>query len=505
MTLSVLRSFQNSDSSKSFNDAVKDILKKGVYSGGALSPGTGIEVLIAPFAAIALEGMTVRDDTSNTSITKMWNNSFPTDPTALKPIEDGKTYKIGIVVKYQSLLPATLIPIAIQTSNGPPSDFSNYPDKEFFISFGTLDLPNGALAIFSNNLTLDETAGEGSSVNTQTIVAYMSALLSTHYNVLSFDTFASNTRVDQTAGVTTAEYNPQFARYEAEFIGEKVQSVNIRNATFTGTLNEAMVLLETNDPNPTIQLFTSGTPVTVIPGIPYGYEVSDLAVIGDVPGALDTGGAPTPRDLHGTYFTIENFGVGLFDVYLDNTGGLLNPGTSPNSIQVVYSVGDTSEVIATKINDALNADPNFTSEIREQIISSNGTVTVTNGSDSVIDTGSTGTSWLIDGAVPGNTLIVNNVSYNILRVISDSVLQLDTIYTAATDLAAAYDITEYVVRITAANLGLATPIDASNSFFNETVIQPGDTWADGGTLIFKYTASQNDTQLFSYAILYDKI
>ncbi len=419
MSISVLRSFQNSDSSKSFNDAVKDILKKGVYSGGALSPGTGIEVLIAPFAAIALEGMTVRDDTSNTSITKMWDNSFPTDPTALIDIAFGNvgdTYKIGIVVKYQPLLPATLIPLAIKDS-----DFSSYPDKEYFIAFGSLDLTTSAGTITVGDLTLDETAGEGSSVNTQTIVAYMSALLSTHYNVLSFDTFASDTKVNQTVGVTTAEYNPQFARYEAEFAGEKVQSVNIRNATFAGTIDEAMVLLETTDPNPIVKLSLDGGAIfkTVIPGIPFGYEVTDVTTVDDVAGSLQ-----------GSYITAENPSIGLFDIYLDNTGALVNPG--PNTgIQVAYTIGDTADIIADKMNTALNADPNFTSTVTSNIFR----VTSTN---------------------PSITL-------------------------------------------------LPPPVTATGLAFTPVQIQPGFAWIDGSTLIFQYEASVANTQLFSYAVFYDKI
>ena len=62
MAIQVIHTFRGTDSTKIYNDSVKDILPKGVYAGGALKTGGRLRVLIEPFAAKSHEGMTVRED-----------------------------------------------------------------------------------------------------------------------------------------------------------------------------------------------------------------------------------------------------------------------------------------------------------------------------------------------------------------------------------------------------------------------------------------------------------
>lgn len=232
MALVAIHDFRATDSTKALNDSVRDIIPKGVYSGGKLIPGPEpLQVLIEPFAAKSLEGLTVRDDVSNTIV-----NIEAT----------GYLYLIGIIVKYQPHQKSILNPVAIRSDM-----FDSHPDRDYFISFGICDLKGGNTIVVPGNLSeaekdtspFDQTAAADRGY---VISLYADALLSTGYEKAAYDTFENSDRVN--ASATNMVYNEVLNCFEASAAGQTLTSKTITPDGLTGTITEVMVLVSSDDP-----------------------------------------------------------------------------------------------------------------------------------------------------------------------------------------------------------------------------------------------------------------
>lgn len=239
MAIQVIHSFRGTDSTKVYNDSVKDILPKGVYSGGKLKTGGRLRVLIEPFAGKTYEGMTVREDLNNVEV--------QIDKT-------GFVYLIGMLVKYVPLNPAIVEVLAITQAA-----YENMPDKDYFICFGLCDLSGGNEVVVDANLSQanrDDTPFTSSSniaIQQQAAALYADAFLSVDYNFSTYDVFADNSNIN--AAASTMVFNGLLSRAEASKVGSKlVTNVLSDHMAQMASISEVMVLVDSNDPGLKIQV-----------------------------------------------------------------------------------------------------------------------------------------------------------------------------------------------------------------------------------------------------------
>ena len=66
MALTCSFRWQNSDSTQNLNDRLRGLVSRGIYYGGNVLPGVGLQVTVDPFLAVGFDGMTVGDSATTT-------------------------------------------------------------------------------------------------------------------------------------------------------------------------------------------------------------------------------------------------------------------------------------------------------------------------------------------------------------------------------------------------------------------------------------------------------
>ena len=132
MTLRTLLKFQNPDSTQDLNDRFKDLLNKGVFSGGDVEVvASTLTVRLTPFATIGFDGMFVREDD---------------DDNILSVVANERNY---IVVRQRYV--ANGDPI-VSVESLTEAEYTGDADPDALIVFAVVDVPFGATEVLSAHI-----------------------------------------------------------------------------------------------------------------------------------------------------------------------------------------------------------------------------------------------------------------------------------------------------------------------------------------------------------------
>ncbi|MCW6598668.1 hypothetical protein [Yersinia ruckeri] len=281
-----IHSFNSQDTTKMLNDSSKDINPKGIYAGGRLVSGGELAVNIEPFAAKMSEGMTLRNDLTNTTV------SIPAT---------GKIYMICLYAKYLPSQSSYVKSVAI-----PIDDYENHPDLPYLVCFGMCDLTGGNTIVLPGNLS-ELGRDNGPFQENGTLASYsqeMSVVLDTFNTSIFdegvFDGFNTDTLID--ASGTTMLFNKTLHCFQSKLRGDKVTSINLLPETYIKKITQVAIFVDHTDAAPLIKVRAN--------------KGTDFQVI--VPGQITT------LTMSGTEMYFE-FIASASDVRLNNYLILFNP------------------------------------------------------------------------------------------------------------------------------------------------------------------------------------
>lgn len=131
MAMSKYIDYRTPVSSLAFNGQDKGVIPKGIYNGGALSPGAGLAVRVEPFTVKTFDGLTLSEDawtTVNISSVGTWYIVLQAIYTGLAPVTT--TWRVLTVTQ-----------------------FTTDPNKDYFICFGRVTIPIGATVVTSDMIS----------------------------------------------------------------------------------------------------------------------------------------------------------------------------------------------------------------------------------------------------------------------------------------------------------------------------------------------------------------
>ncbi|TPG60127.1 hypothetical protein [Ewingella americana] len=233
-----IHSFNSADTTKMLNDSSKDISPKGIYSGGRLVTGGRLAVEIEPFAAKTIEGMTLRNDLTNTRV--------------IIPAT-GKIYMICLYSKYLPSQASYVKTVAI-----PSTDYEDHPDRAYLICFGMCDLTGGNDIVLPGNLSeIGRDNGpfqeNGTLANySQEVSAILDTFSSSIFDEMAFDGFNTDSMIN--IDDTTMLFNKTLHCFQAKQRGDKISSINLLPDAYINKILKVAVFVDHNDPAPIIKV-----------------------------------------------------------------------------------------------------------------------------------------------------------------------------------------------------------------------------------------------------------
>ncbi len=135
MAMQAIFKFRNADSTVDFNNRVKDLFSKGLFTACNIIPGVGLTVDIPPFSAISYDGMVIIE----TIVTNTLN------------VSAGHKNYLVLRAKYNTGSDPTL-----QFESLTSDAYLIDPDKNYLIVFATVTLSSGAISVNPTDISTGE-------------------------------------------------------------------------------------------------------------------------------------------------------------------------------------------------------------------------------------------------------------------------------------------------------------------------------------------------------------